>query len=379
MNRAESWEPHPGAATPFKGDRKRGAMADSQFWHGLEAQFRVLSQPFDLRVDWHSVLDSNDVKWRIVGTPEASCRRFENLARRAGAAISNSADADSLDAWLRLLRQQSKNPHDHTGLAYSQNPDGTRAPVAFGTIPSVCEASANLCIEFKTEAEEELRRIEAVIATWKAQQSPQDQARLLELSKTAEASVEYMKDVLWRLGVRTTLEDNHDLWLQIWAAARYVGFSDEEFWRLTPRKLFAVLELKATELDSRAGSGKKILRQATTERTSGGVCNTDGATLKPEQTGRKRGPKTDYENAVRVAEIVARVAPDGGWKDKLNEICVALDAGEIPHPKTWRKREMPLKNWEDGADCEPALAKKAIEHWLKVAKQRKKPTNETLS
>jgi hypothetical protein len=38
-----------------------------------------------------------------------------------------------------------------------------------------------------------------------------------------------------------------------------------------------------------------------------------------------------------------------------------------------------LRSWEDGAAFEPALAKKAIEHLLKLAKQRKKNPPETLS
>jgi hypothetical protein len=96
-------------------------------------------------------------------------------------------------------------------------------------------------------------------------------------------------------------------------------------------------------------------------------------------TPKKRGPKPDHETALRVTEVIKAVAPDGDWKDKLEEICSALDKAELPHPKTWPRRDLPLKNWEDGAMIEPALAKKAIEHLLKVAKQRKKNPPETLS
>jgi hypothetical protein len=96
-------------------------------------------------------------------------------------------------------------------------------------------------------------------------------------------------------------------------------------------------------------------------------------------TPKKRGPKLDHETALRVTGIVKTVAPDGEWKDKLEEICGAFDKAELPYPKTWPKRDPPLKSWEDGAACEPGLAKKAIEHLLKVAKQRKKNPPETLS
>ena len=96
-------------------------------------------------------------------------------------------------------------------------------------------------------------------------------------------------------------------------------------------------------------------------------------------TPKKRGPKPDHETALRVTEIIKTVAPDGDWKDKLEEVCRALDKAEPPYPKTWPKRDLSLKNWEDGAGFEPALAKKAIEHLLKLAKQRKKNPPETLS
>jgi hypothetical protein len=94
---------------------------------------------------------------------------------------------------------------------------------------------------------------------------------------------------------------------------------------------------------------------------------------------RKRGPKPGHETAARVAEITATLAKDSDWKDKLEEICAAMDKAELPFPKTWPKREVPMNSWEDGAMIEPALAKKAIEHLLKLAKQRKKAPPETLS
>jgi hypothetical protein len=96
-------------------------------------------------------------------------------------------------------------------------------------------------------------------------------------------------------------------------------------------------------------------------------------------TPKKRGPKPGHETASRAAEIIAVVAGDGDWKARLDEVCTELDKAELPYPKTWPKREMPLKSWEDGAVLEPALAKKAIEHLLKLAKQRKKNPPETLS
>ena len=96
-------------------------------------------------------------------------------------------------------------------------------------------------------------------------------------------------------------------------------------------------------------------------------------------TPKKRGPKPGHETAARVAEIVATVVKNGDWKDKLEEVCSALDKAELPYPKTWPRRDLKLTSWADGATFEPALAKKAIEHLLKLAKQRKKSPPETLS
>lgn len=94
---------------------------------------------------------------------------------------------------------------------------------------------------------------------------------------------------------------------------------------------------------------------------------------------RKRGPKPDHETASRVSEIIAMVARSSDWKNKLEDVCSALDKAELPYPKTWPKRDLKLTSWADGAAFEPALAKKAIEHLLKLAKQRKKSPPETLS
>jgi hypothetical protein len=131
---------------------------------------------------------------------------------------------------------------------------------------------------------------------------------------------------------------------------------------------------QATALAPRTGgvpTSKPAGRTTNTEGTSG------EAELKPKGTGRKPGPRTDYASAALVAEIVARIAPDGDWRTNLDDICEALNKADIPFPKTWPKRDPPLKSWQDGADLEPTLVKKAIEDRLK--KQRKNSSPETLS
>lgn len=72
--------------------------------------------------------------------------------------------------------------------------------------------------------------------------------------------VEYHKQVLRRLGAPRVLEGDESL-LQVWAAARNAGFSDEEYEKLTPRELFAVLEQRAFALDNSRASGSRIQQQ----------------------------------------------------------------------------------------------------------------------
>ncbi len=80
----------------------------------------------------------------------------------------------------------------------------------------------------------------------------------------------------------------------------------------------------------------------------------------------KPGPQPNLKLALRVLGIVERIAGVGPWKDRLDEICDALDEAHIPTPKTWKKRE--IETWADAAALERELAKKAIEHHLELAR-----------
>lgn len=91
---------------------------------------------------------------------------------------------------------------------------------------------------------------------------------------------------------------------------------------------------------------------------------------------RKRGPKPDHDTAARIADVVARIAPSGDWRSKLDEICEALDEEHIPVPRTWR-RNRKCREWIDCDDRD--LIVKAIAYRLGQARQRKKNTPETLS
>ena len=94
------------------------------------------------------------------------------------------------------------------------------------------------------------------------------------------------------------------------------------------------------------------------------------------RTPRKRGPKPDHDTALRVAEIVARVAADNDWRSSLDEICDALDEEHISVPSTWR-RNRDCRNWSVCDDRDVIV--KAIEYRLRLARQRKKAPPQTLS
>jgi hypothetical protein len=102
----------------------------------------------------------------------------------------------------------------------------------------------------------------------------------------------------------------------------------------------------------------------------------EAANREPRREGLKRGPKPDYENAALVAEIVARVAPDGDWRSRRDDVCEALDEAKVPIPRTWRKGRK-CKCW---CDCvERDIVIKAIEYRLDIAREQKKATPATFS
>lgn len=115
-------------------------------------------------------------------------------------------------------------------------------------------------------------------------------------------------------------------------------------------------------------------------RTEAGPAVNGTNPAKSKGKGRKRGPTPDYATAARVAEIVARVAPDGDWRTKLDDILMALDdAKDIPTPKTWAPKHG-YRNWYAAAADDTArarhLAIEAIKHHLKLTKE--KPTETIL-
>jgi len=90
------------------------------------------------------------------------------------------------------------------------------------------------------------------------------------------------------------------------------------------------------------------------------------------RAGRKRGPKTGYETAERVAAVVKRVCPNGVARARLDDICECLDDEKIPYPKTWTTRGH--RTWYDAFAERPDLVAKAIKHHLKRKKEHESRT-----
>lgn len=96
------------------------------------------------------------------------------------------------------------------------------------------------------------------------------------------------------------------------------------------------------------------------------VSSPDGDGERPSEPRARPGPKTDIETARKVREIVKQVANGEPWKNKIDDVCEALDGEKIPRPKTWAKKGM--RDWCGASATGCELVKKAISHHLKVAR-----------
>jgi hypothetical protein len=143
--------------------------------------------------------------------------------------------------------------------------------------------------------------------------------------------------------------------------------------------------LRLRNLDRRIADYESAIEQRRKADEEAGLSRT-GDTDKPSQPpessppksrGRKRGPKPDYETALRTAEIVARVAPDGDWRSRLDDIREVFDEEKMPPPAKWRRDDATCRDWLSQLDRQKVI--KVIEHRLGLAKRQPKPTSETLS
>lgn len=124
-------------------------MANSKFWRNLAKAFRALQVDSRMRAEWHYIIGEAPKEWTLAGLSPMARIRFEALARRGAAALSDAAGSDLLVVWLEALRVASGTSRfikERPGT--EQNSDGTGvAHHRSGIIWRVCEASAIYCGE----------------------------------------------------------------------------------------------------------------------------------------------------------------------------------------------------------------------------------------
>jgi hypothetical protein len=102
------------------------------------------------------------------------------------------------------------------------------------------------------------------------------------------------------------------------------------------------------------------------------------ATIESEHTRRttlrkKPGPKPNVEESRRVRDAV-RAECDDDWEHNwhrpgtVDSVADALDEIKALRPRTWSRREPPLRTWADAIDKEKPLFLKAVKAYLHRAK-----------
>src|ERR1017187_6018721 len=131
----------------------KGTMTTSEFWQGLESQFRALETSGDIQANWRYLVGSpGRGDWQLHARNHGAELRFELLARRAGAALDATGTDDGLSVWLAVVQSRGRSFH-HDGDAYTQNEDGSISHYVLGRVERVCEDSVNLSLTFQVEAE----------------------------------------------------------------------------------------------------------------------------------------------------------------------------------------------------------------------------------
>lgn len=89
-----------------------------------------------------------------------------------------------------------------------------------------------------------------------------------------------------------------------------------------------------------------------------------------KRSQNRRGPKRDYDTALKVADVMERVAPDGNWRELLDILCDELDEAKVRRPKPWKQKG--YLTWYACCAGERTLVIKAIEHHQELAREHKK-------
>src|ERR1700680_3141861 len=116
-------------------------MADSAFWKVLAEDFAKLpAQGIFVRWQYTS---GTPGRWKYTTTGDSKYLQvtFERLARKAGAALDERGENDSLEVWLHELRTHDKDPRNQGEISGPEvQEDGSQVCYQIGRIPNAVEA-----------------------------------------------------------------------------------------------------------------------------------------------------------------------------------------------------------------------------------------------
>lgn len=138
------------------------AVAASTFWHKLAREFDRLAPAGGLCLEWQYT-SGNPGKFRywLAGDlidQEGFRVRFERLARKAGGALDEAGNKDSLEVWFAELREHDNDPRNQSDLLGPEKLTSGNVWHQRGRVPNVCKRSAVRCYELEAEAFEAEQR-----------------------------------------------------------------------------------------------------------------------------------------------------------------------------------------------------------------------------
>jgi hypothetical protein len=310
--------------------------ATTQFWREREEEFRRHDTPANcaLLAEWSLPDDHWEFRAGAIseGPNQHSEQVFKALAREAATGLAGTRSVEPWEDWLHALRRAADK---YTGrLFYSKVSCNGSCSMGDGWIARMTQMGQSIpqggliqFVAFVRDEDDAQSGRRGSVDTFAIEKRTFWDTRTERIEQLFTSSANYC------LELRSLVPQNQP------AAAEMVKTPSEEKMIQNP---------PASELPN------------TSTRRSG-----------------RRGPVPDFETPSRVAAIVARVAPDGDWRLKLDEVCEALDDEEIACPKTWQKKQPPCRSWSGCLDR--PLVIKAIDYRLERARPPRKTTPESFS
>jgi hypothetical protein len=340
-------------------------MSDSDFWRDLAERFRAADPQELLRADWHQQVKLGEqepmvAQWRIVGADRRTRSiqlEFEALARRGGPKIY--PQMDSLTGWLEALRQYRLNVENQT-TAVETGPDGKIiAHIYIGSIGCVRQASVDLCklLESRTLETEHMESLHE-----QQKEDPKNWSPLRQHWETLKA-IKHL--------VTGHHEEISEALVRSVLAEQYGVKPDEVTWKQIQFEVAGLLTeypaIRLIPLQPAAGATEDLNREvpgAEAVKTKGDseVKEEAIAPAGDGKIGSRSGRKPDADGNRRVANVVKRFSPN--WRDRLPEVCEALDEENMPLPKSDKWKNRGCSDWTDVLTEDPEGLAKALQHRL---------------